>query len=492
VQAGFSTAFCSMMFLISAVAAGADEIPPTHDRRTLHGAAFQANQAQVNEGSEAAAKEYYQKKLSPQIKFSTAEKIAETTITDLLAYFGYSNIEPKDLHRLGSAELMALSASGDILATRFFAPKITDVQDKPAAVPAFGFGWRKLVRFKAKAGSLAETNGMLSLYFLQNTLVPKASDDPYKDPARAVSLANQAIVVAKKPSATFQFKEDMLRAVYFLTYGPLVKIKEVEVDGVKRKLPDVSSGGLENDGKISVSLAATFDEYDRDPETNSNPKDYFVPAACEQCHGGKVEAIAGGKLNFLDTDHWFDRVFPSYGLADAKFSLEDFTAIASSPNSILYDAKTNKAGADFKAAFDVIYKLNGEIKAQNQAAGGSQFQLNAVSTWLDLHQSDPQRVLPVKRGFGVDLWQDTDEHKKMLYYLNRYCYRCHSSVVYNVFDRRAVRVRRPLIQSKVVEIDSASKWMPQDRIFPGLQLKDGSGQATGDLKEFLDLLSGLQ
>src|SRR5439155_467097 len=219
------------------------------------------------------------------MKFETPETIENSTIKNLVTYFGHTNINARDLHRLSSDELMALSADGDILATRFFAPKISDVQEKPAQIPQGGFGWRKLVRLKAKAGSIAETN--------------------------------------------------------------------------------------------------------------TKPKEYFVPDSCAQCHGGVRNRA---KLNYLDTDHWVDRVTPAYGLADPRFAQEDFTALAQAPFGVLYDGGKDTTTSKFKNAFDVIRKLNEDIKTQNtDIGGGNNFQLAAVTKWLELHTpgaSDNKHVPP--------------------------------------------------------------------------------------------------
>ena len=141
----------------------------------------------------------------------------------MLVYFGYSNINARDLHGLASDALMALSAQGDILATRFFAPKITDVHDKPVEVPELGFGWRKLVRLKAKIGSAADANGMQAVYILQNMAVPNVADDPFAAD-KIGSNFNQAIMIRKK-LASGRFTDDQ-RSAYFLTYGRLVKLTQ--------------------------------------------------------------------------------------------------------------------------------------------------------------------------------------------------------------------------------------------------------------------------
>ena len=53
------------------------------------------------------------------------------------------------------------------------------------------------------------------------------------------------------------------------------------------------------------------------------------------------------------------------------------------------------------------------------------------------------------------------------YYLDRYCYRCHSSIKYHVFERQEVK-RKGDIEARLTELQDATLWMPQDRMFPGL------------------------
>ena len=104
-----------------------------------------------------------------------------------------------------------------------------------------------------------------------------------------------------------------------------------------------------------------------------------------------------------------------------------------------------------------------------------------------------RHVPPYERGFGAQPWKpDNDNHRILLYYLNRYCYRCHSSIKYNVFELSAVQSEAQEIKSRVQEINVDYLWMPQDRIFPGLGQKNGAAEATGDLKQFLDLLQQIQ
>ncbi len=333
---------------------------------------------------------------------------------------------------------------------------------------------------------------MEALFFLQNVIGGTATGDPF-DANLNFSKFNQAIAVRK----VGPFNNDK-NSLYFFAYSPLIKL--TDNNGTKVPFKD-ANGNFEDDGKLAFSLNATFDETDRIPETNSPPSEYFVPDSCAKCHGNsRIRA----KLNYLDTDHWFDRVTPHYGLNDPKYTEEDFTALANSPYALLYDSTSKDPETEpFKTAFGVIRNLNEEMRDQNSrldtgSSGANNFQLAAVTKWLDLHKPEAngaKHVPPYERGFGAEPWDSSKEtHKKLLYYLNRYCYRCHSSVKYNVFDRIAVKslAGQDELQSRVQEIDDPERWMPQDRIFPGLKVNMGAGEATGDLKEFLELVEILK
>ena len=472
----------------------ADPLQPDHARRTVTGSAFVHGHLQIATGNEAEARAYYRTVVAPQMNFENPETIEATTIKNLLTYFGYSNVNARDLHGLSSDALMALGSGTDIVATFFFAPKISKVSTPAPAIPD-AFGWRKLVRFKAKPGSGADTNGMDSLHFLQNIFEKSAAATPAPD--KNVSLFNQAIVIRKSGSGPYSAAK---RALYFFAYDPLVKCdngsggaKDCEGSDVPLRI----DGQFQDSGTLGFKLKATFDA--RDPETEAPGQDFFyVPRSCQDCHG---KSISNGKLNFLDTDHWFDRVKPDYGLADARFSQEDFTALT---QAILPDGGADTTTPQFKKAFDVLRLLNTEIKAQNQDAATvsdinapANFQIRAVSKWLELH--DPGRpdatrhVPPYQRGFGISPWDPaSNQDRTLVYYLNRYCYRCHSSIRYSVFERSAVLNIRGDIMDRVVELNDLKIWMPQDRIFPGLEQTNGVAAPTGDLKQFLDLLQALQ
>lgn len=458
------------------------QLPPKHQRRTVHGAAFQLRQLQVEQGTADAARKYYRDTVSPHLVFLTPDTISKSSIRELLDYFGYQSVQARDLHILSSTELMKLAPAGDILATRFFAPKITDVADVPPPVPASGYGWRKLVRFRPKANSAAIKAGMSMLVVLQNQFSKDEKTEPF-DIETNVARFNQAIVArAAGPFGPLR------HPLYFFTYGPFVQVD-------KKGLPVKANGQFQNHGALTLSLEATFDEDDRDPETNLAPKEYFVPDACVQCHGG---SRTNTKLNYLDTDHWFDRVVPQYGLSEPVFQQEDFTGMAKSPHGLLYDGGPDSASASFREAFRLIRTINQEFRDQNALlAAANNFQLGAVNKWLELHDAkrfDTKYAPPYERGFGAIPWDPAStDHRQLVYYLNRFCYRCHSSVRFSVFDRKAVTDKALEMIDRVQDISSAEFWMPQDRFFPGLTTDPVSGATVpiGDLKAFVDLLTKL-
>ena len=488
------------IFAVGAQAPGRPH--PEKPPRGSHGTGLEGLRQQVEQGKEEDAIEYYRNTVAPQTGFPFENNLTETSVAKLLQYLKYPELTVLDLHTLSSAELMAKGQEGEILATRFFAPKITDVTHKTVAppVPAGGFGWRKLVRVKARPQSAADNNGVEMAWFLQNITDEDVAENPF-DPKRRVSKFNQVILTRKGAPATGQ------RGGWFLTFGPLVK----EDKGVPVLTTD---GQFQVQGFLNYGLDATFDEANRDPESNSAAKTYFVPLACAACHGGQNKP----KVNYLDTDHWFDRVTPAYGIAPADgahFQQEDFTGLAASPHGVIYDGgkdrTTDEGRARFKAAFEVIRKLNQEIVTQNTNAQ-AQFQRRAVEKWLKNHlpndaQLPPdqrgfgdEHVPPYKRAFGNAPWQeDKPEHRKMIYYFNRYCYRCHSSVAYHVMDRDGVLSVLDTMPERLVERQNALRWMPQDRFFPGLlpnpmdppQGNKLPGIPSGQLEEFLKLLDGL-
>jgi hypothetical protein len=134
---------------------------------------------------------------------------------------------------------------------------------------------------------------------------------------------------------------------------------------------------------------------------------------------------------------------------------------------VLYDGRKDES--DFEQAFNVLRELNREIEAQNKSVPPAQsFQLRAVTKWLELHEKDSghkdvfaRALRPASSG---DPWKaDNPTDKELLPLLNRYCFRCHSSLKFNVFDRPAVVRRKKDILENMTRVLTDEKKMPQDR-----------------------------
>ena len=387
----------------------------------------------VTPGELDEATKYY-KDIRPALKGFPKTALADSSIGDMLVYFGFPALPPATLERLeprvlhdfakvraaiSTPEFEAAYRSGrwksdDLLAARFFAPKILNVRDPQVNhVPVGGFGWRKLLRFRAREGSLAHAAGLDAFYLLFN--FTSGSEPRYPEGVHAAQI--QAILTPVYPTAGKH------RDAYFLVYESLASATP---------------------GKVGSFLIAAFDLAGAVPENK-----YYVPTACGQCHGTESADQAGGKVNYLDTDHWFDRTG------------DDFTKVP--PGNVLVDTGT--------AA--VVRVLNVEIEKQNAAvlkqSGGEPFALLAVKKWLELHPgtASSSHVPPLGRGFvakaGDRLWtaRAGTPDEQLLPLLNQYCFRCHSSVHFHVFQKQAVYDRKEEIKGYV-----EAGLMPQDRVLP--------------------------
>jgi hypothetical protein len=365
----------------------------------------------VKPGNPTDADTYY-KVIHGKLDGFPKPTLQESTLEDMLAYFGYGALRPSLAEQLDPAGLMREGVIpgvrvGDILCTRFFAPKIINVgAPQVNGVPKGGFGWRKLLRLRALDGSKARTAGLDAFYLLFNI----NSDTPIFPKGK---FAGQIQGILQPVYRTSH------RDLYFLVF-----------EAHDAKVPYRVRGYLE----------ATFDLVGIGENTK-----YFVPIACAQCHGSVIAEEKGAKVNYLDSDHWIDRTG------------DDFKAVK--PESVIVD------GAP---AYATIRKLNQEIRTQNEAVGGKGlFAWLAASKWLELHDAadaDATRhVPPLRRGFvaraGDRNWSGGDAvDAELLPMLNQYCYRCHSSVAYHVFQKQEVFDLKDEMSSYV-----KFNAMPQDR-----------------------------
>ncbi len=379
----------------------------------------------IQQGSETEADEYYAR-ISVELRFA----FAGSDMQCFFNYLGYQGLSPSDIERLPSFDLMptsgvefeSLAASvddpvefrrnfsladfedGRVLVSRFFAPKIVSYFDRkspgdPVDPRSLIPGWRKLVRLQPKSGSVADGAGVKHVYLLFNLFEPDVSKDPFEGNE---SGNNQVIIVPR----TFTPKTG--NAVYFAVYQSRT-----------------------NAYRLGKFLQAGFDL----PGVHPQDGVYYVPRSCAECHGhdkerGEPYDYPFAKPNYLDTDQWYD-------------SLDfDFPHVATSAHDVVFDGGKNHSTAQYRRAFQVIRRLNATIKEETIAAERTNvpsFQRKAVEKWVDLHAAwddrvpFEQRALEVTSGVKWDPGNSTE--MRFVRHMNRFCFRCHSSVRFNIFDK---------------------------------------------------------
>jgi hypothetical protein len=412
--------------------------------------------ADVPAGNPESATNYY-RLLARTLEFSTTDQIFQTTINDVAAYMGYGGFTGADLQNLPSAVLMRpeqllipTNASGaipnglqnpeavltnlgaipirpdDILVTRFFAPKIMNIKEPEATRK---IGWRKLVRLRARPGSQAEKHHIASAIILFNIFTePNAA--PFSPTDESV---NTQIMLVPEAASVAPPNGDGLDALYWLDYGPLSK-----------------------GGTLSLALNAFFDANEL-PQESNGARPYFVPDGCVACHGINKRASL---VNYLDTDHWFDRLE------------NDFATVKASGRPLLVDAQTNDTSTlSYKVAFDVIRRFNAEADDQASRTQPAHDEALAAHKWLEVHATNNDHILPIDRAIGIEpRWSNQNTNDaKALDAFNQYCFRCHGTVKFSVFNRQELRsvqllgiVQQAIQTNAVVGIK-----MPPDRELPG-------------------------
>jgi hypothetical protein len=432
--------------------------------------------AAVPSGSPEKATAYYQS-IAKVLEFKDSAKIFDSTLDDVTSYVGYPGLSGADLQRIPSDILMdparlgkpcpvapstdgtpaplCLSAvsnpdlfaqafvtiparPGDILASRFFAPKITNVNDPPETR---GLGWRKLVRLKSRSGSAAAKHGIDSAIILFNFFTPPGVK-PFGISADSVNT--QVILTTTAPDKD---------SIYWLDYAPLSK-----------------------GGKLSLELDASFDARDFQPNVapgggTSGVQKYFVPDGCVGCHGG--ENFSRPLVNYLDTDHWFDRLD------------NDFARVRAEGTPVLFDSGSDDVTTpDFARVFDVIRQFNEEAEHHASFAAPQAFHRAAAQTWLRIHEGSNNHFPPIERAVQSSVtWNaQTPGDTETLALLNRYCFRCHGTIKFNVFDKASV-------QSRLVQIRSRLEPLPEQlRADPGFQMPPDRKMDAADLTRLLELL----
>lgn len=224
---------------------------------------------------------------------------------------------------------------------------------------------------------------------------------------------------------------------------------------------------------------------------------YYVPTSCAACHGHGPEL--GGpadklfkfaKPNYLDTDQWYDWM---------EF---DFRGTTTSLNDVVFDGGKDHGSPEYRRAFDAFAALNAEIREESfraeRTAGVATFQTLAADKWLDLHRvdkatptaKDPQRKPYPSRSIGpaADQWdRNNPDEMRLLRLLDNHCFRCHSSVLYNIFDKPAVRDNAPLIASYL----NTPVFDPKGKRLPGFLMPQGRVLEPAERDEIIRLVEKL-
>ncbi len=397
----------------------------------------------VPTGTEAEARKYY-RSLGRQIGLSLRDPFPAqpgdaSTLDELLPYLGYGpkppalaltakevqDAKPDDLmdvvalgNRLGGVRL----APTDVLVARFFAPKISDVSQ----LPVKGAGWRKLVRLRAQRGSIAALRGIEAGIILFNFFAPIEQADPFT----GNDSANTQVILVSSNTR---------KSLFWVDFGK------------------TSEGA-----RLSHQLNAFFDAGHipsrSGPSGGAVP--YFVPCACISCHGGlrldysisppaPDNRFTAPLLDYLDTDHWNDRIQ----------KVDDFEGLRA---PVLFDPGT----------FGVIMLINDEIRRQNVAAQPDSVLRRAVEHWLMSHLKQGPGPQPLfERSLQGSLtarqWNSGDpQDAELLPTLNRLCFRCHGTVLFDVLDREMVFKLRSNMNSVLfpqTQISDKRAAMPPDR-----------------------------
>lgn len=361
----------------------------------------------VTQGRQETASAYYALIASPA--HLDMKNLPMSTLSDVPAYLGWSGerkLTATDLEQK-SASFFDTLPNGDAVSTSYFAPKVSLAGGNGRQKI---FGWRKLIRLRALHGSEADLRGIDAAYILFNATARKAR------PLLLVQDYIQVILVSRSTA-------DAKYAAYWLVYR-----------------------GHAHGYELTNHIRATFEGGDFSTVAGAG-QNFYVPESCAQCHG---QDEAAGLLNMLDTDHWLDRVQQG----------DDFTAIGG-VGAVLRDAGNHVGSERFRRAFARIRMLNEEIDAQNRRAGTRPFRQQALTQWLTLHASNDAHRPLEERAFSTDstsaaTWTKAD--RPLLNDLNRYCYRCHSSISFSVFDKPTI-VRKKRQMAAMVD----SGCMPRDQ-----------------------------
>lgn len=297
------------------------------------------------------------------------------TIDDFLGYMGFAGLNLRST----PCEVMAVGVGrNEVLALRYFAPKTSSVDTNGHASE---LGWRQIVRLMARPRSAAADARIESAFVLLN--YQQSLADVAKGPFAQPPIYTQVMLVSSDPVS---------RPTRWLVFDA----KRNRVTGIKATFAggDAAIGG----------------------------QTLHLPDACAQCHGGDK---ALPHLNLFDIDNWKDR-------ASAR---DTFAMVTTrSPASVMSTGKCNVTPVS------VARQLNQEIQRHNDLPGlkTPAFVREAVVSW-NLTHARADYVPITDRSFGMTRWaSQVKADDELLRMLNRYCYRCHGTIRFDIYNRSQV------------------------------------------------------
>ncbi len=312
-----------------------------------------------------------------------------------------------------------------MLAARYFSPKTSDVSGRSNKL-----SWRKSIRLKPQANSPAETAGLAAMHFLSVTYTNSPADPPF--PEGRSNTINVQVILSRKPGGWKPGQDP----AYWSVFDP-------------------------NGGKYSLGFSPITSWDAADPALLDGQRKYHPERTYKMCHGGSRNFAL---LHFLDTDWYLDKVQPG----------GDFGPVfANSQWGPLYDCGSDPHSPTYSTGFAVFRKLNEEILEHNLAvlaeaekrdpmhtneARQVARQTKAAAKWIELHATSDKYFPPPERTLGGRLRQRVWNHndsidRHLLPLLSRYCYRCHSTLKYNLFDKEECAAKRPSRRNDCIKDD---------------------------------------
>jgi hypothetical protein len=122
----------------------------------------------------------------------------------------------------------------------------------------------------------------------------------------------------------------------------------------------------------------------------------------------------------------------------------------------------------FRGAFDLIRTFNEEADKHAHRAQPKHDESLAAAKWLEIHKNNYAPVLPIQRTIGAaPQWSaDNANEVAVVGTMNQYCYRCHGTVKFSVFNKKSMLENRDKFLLRLNPDAEVGLKMPPDRDLP--------------------------